>query len=175
MFLDDFLYEAQTKQICHITASKVNYHMTQISTNNKHLKPGIYSKFDQLQHISLTQASCHDNLSLKILLTSSLAPNIFLTSLWLPNCRGPLSSSLIGYQNAWLIIISHCSLLFQQFITLHAFMTTRSLVLPIKPCTILLKFISPYKATLYLFYLCTSMFISYALYAKLRQLRDYLC
>ena len=40
---------------------------------------------------------------------------------------------------------------------------------------ILLKFISPYIATLHLFYHCTSMFISYALYAKFHQLRDYLC
>ena len=32
----------------------------------------------------------------------------------------------------------------------------------------------PYIATLYQFYHCASMFISYALYAKLHQLRDYL-
>ena len=77
MLSDDFLYKAQTKQICHITAGKVNYHMTQISTNNKYLKLGISSKFDQLQNISLTQARCQHNLSSKILPMSSPAPNTF--------------------------------------------------------------------------------------------------
>ena len=69
MLLDDFLYKAQTKQICHITAGKVNYHMTQISTNNKHLLPGISSNFADVQ---------------------PCPQHIFSTSHWLPNCRGPL-------------------------------------------------------------------------------------
>ena len=84
---DDFLYKAQAKQICHITASKVHYLMTQISTNNKSLKLGISSKFDQLQNISLTQSRCHDNLSSKILPMSSPPPGTF-------------SQLLIGYQTA---------------------------------------------------------------------------
>ena len=167
MSSDWFLYKSHTKQICHITASKVNYHMTQISTNNKCLKLGISSKFDQLQNISLIQASRHYNLSLKIFANIQPCPwHIFPTSHWLPNCRGPFFSSLIGHQDTWLIITSHCSLSFQEFITLHAFATSRSLVVPIKSCLILLKFIFQYIATLYLFYHCTSMFISYAFYIK---------
>ena len=78
MLSDDFLYKAQTKQICRITAGKVNYHMTQIATNNKCLKLGISLKFDQLQIISLTQARCHENFSSKILSTSSPALTHFL-------------------------------------------------------------------------------------------------
>ena len=106
---DDFLYKAQTKQICHITASKVNYHMTQISTNNKHLKLGISSEFNWLQNISLTQARHHDNFSSKILLMSSPAPDTFF---WLligdQTAETLFSSSLIGYQNTFLIIIPCC-------------------------------------------------------------------
>ena len=63
--------------MCHIIAGMVNYHMTHISTYNKCLKPGISPKFDRLQNIPLTQNRHHDNLSLKILLTSSPAPNTF--------------------------------------------------------------------------------------------------
>ena len=59
-----------------------------------------------------------------------------------------------------------CSLAFQKFITLHAFATSRSLFILIKPCSILLKFIFQYIATLYLFYHCISMFISYVLCIK---------
>ena len=74
---DNVLYKTQTKQMCHIIASMVNYHMTWISTNNKHLKPGISPKFDQLQNMPLTQTRCHDNFSLKILSMSSPAPDTF--------------------------------------------------------------------------------------------------
>ena len=42
MSFDSFFYKAQTKQTCHITAGKVNYHMTQLTTNNKCLKPGYF-------------------------------------------------------------------------------------------------------------------------------------
>ena len=48
----------------------------------------------------------------------------------------------------------------------HAFVTSSSLVIPIKPYSILLKFVFQYIATLYLFYHCISMFVSYALCVK---------
>ena len=47
-------------------------------------------------------------------------------------------------------------------------MMTRSLVIPIKPCSILLKFIPQYIVTLHLFYHYTSMITS--LYQKLTNL-----
>ena len=98
-----------------------------------------------------------------------------------PTCHpNTFSLSLIGdrvmvitFQVLSLVTRTHgslsfptCSLSFQELITLHAFATSRSLTLPTKPCSILLKFIFQYIATLYLFYHCTSMFISYALYTK---------
>ena len=67
----------KSTQLCHIIASKVQSQMTWISANNKHLKLGISSKFDQLQNIPLTQTRCHDTFSSKILSTSSPAPNTF--------------------------------------------------------------------------------------------------
>ena len=85
--LCSFLYKAQTKQACHITASKVNYHMTWLTTNNKCLNPGISSKFDQLQNISLTQTSHHDNISSKFFADVQPHPVTF-------------SQPLIGYQIA---------------------------------------------------------------------------
>ena len=78
MLFDCFLYKAQTKQICHITAGKVHYHMTLISTNNKCLKLGISLQVDQLQNIALTQAGCHDNLSSKLVANIQSHPTCFL-------------------------------------------------------------------------------------------------
>ena len=51
-------------------------------------------------------------------------------------------------------------------IALHAFLTTRSLAMLIKPCLILIKFVLQYIATPYLFYHCISMSISYVLCIK---------
>ena len=51
-------------------------------------------------------------------------------------------------------------------ITLHACAASRSLIIPIKPCLILLKFVFQYIATLYMFYHCISMFVSYVLCIK---------
>ena len=87
MLPNALIYKTQIKQICHIIARKVHNHMTWISTNNKCLKLGISWKFDQLQNIPLTQTRCHDTFSLKILSTSSPAPDTF-------------PQLLIGYQDA---------------------------------------------------------------------------
>ena len=60
-----------------------------------------------------------------------------------------------------------CSLSFQVFISSHAFVMSRSLVILIKPCLIWLKFIFQYIATLYLFLsLNFYVHILYALYKK---------
>ena len=131
-----FSTKHKTKHV-NITASRVNYHMTWISTNNTCLKLGISLKFDQLQNISLTQVRHHDNDSSKILLMSSPTLSHFPGLSLATKLNRPFSSSLIGHQNTWLIIISHCSLSFQEFITLHAFASSRSFILPIKPCSIL--------------------------------------
>ena len=61
--------------------------MTWLTTNNKHLNPGISSKFDQLQNVSLTQTSHHDNVSLKFF--ADIQP-----------CPVTFSQPLIGYQIA---------------------------------------------------------------------------
>ena len=87
VFLYGFLYKAQTKQTCHITVSKINYHMTWLTTNNKCLKLGISLKFDQLQNISLTQTTHHDNISSKFFADIQLHPVTFF-------------QPLIGYQIA---------------------------------------------------------------------------
>ena len=83
--------------------------MTWISANNKHLNLGISLKFDLLQNVPLTQSRCHDDFSLKILLMSNPTPNTF--SQLLIGCQDAaalLSDYLIGHQDTWLIIISHC-------------------------------------------------------------------
>ena len=141
-------------------------HSKQISINNKHLKPGISPTFDQLQSIPLTQTRCHDNFSSKILSMSSPSPNTFS---WLPICcqdvEAPFqlsdwTSKCIAHYNFPLLII------IPGIHSLAYFMTTRSLIILINPCSILLKFIFSHIATLYLFYHLTSTFISYAPYAK---------
>ena len=142
--------------------------MTWVTTNNKCLKLGISSKFDQLQNISLTQTSCHDNASLKFFLQTSSPILSHFTNLSLATkLKRPLfhlshwsPKHMVHYNLPLLIIIPGIH------ITLHAFVTSRSLVILIKPCLILLKFVFQYIATLYLFYHCISMFVSYALCIK---------
>ena len=48
MLLDDIFYKETNKNIHHSIASRIAYHTTHILTNNKHLKPDISLKFDQL-------------------------------------------------------------------------------------------------------------------------------
>ena len=156
------------KKTCHITDGKVNYHMTWLTTNNKCLKPGYFFKIwlitKYITHQDWTPWLC----CLKIF---HWHPNpschTFLTFHWLSTCRGHFSSSLIGHQDTWLIIISCLLIIIPGIcITSHAFMMSRSLIILLHPCLILLKFVFQYIATLCLFYHCISMFISYALCIK---------
>ena len=168
MLLYGFLYKAQTKQTCHITASKVNYHMPWLTTNSKCLNLGISLKFDQLQNISLTQTSHHDNVSSKYFADVQPHPVTFSQPLIGYQIAEATFPALIGHQDTWLIIVSCLLIIIPGIhITLHAFAMTRSLIIPLKPCSILLKFVFQYIATLYLFYHCISIFISYAFCIKM--------
>ena len=127
---DDVLYKTQTKQICHIIASKVNNHMTWISTNNKHLKLGISPKFDQLQNIPLTQTRCHDNSQLENFVDIQSCPqHISLTSHWLTKMQRPpfqlshWSSKCMAHYNFLLLII------IPGIHSLACFVMTRSLII----------------------------------------------
>ena len=141
MFFDSFFYKAQTKQTSHITAHKVNYHMTWLTTNNKCLKPSYFLEIQPMTkyitHQDWTPCQCY----LEIFCQHPALPcHTFPTSHWLPNCRGCFSSSLIGHQGTWFIIISHFLLNIPGIcIASHPFMTSRSLDKLSQPCSILLK------------------------------------
>ena len=131
----------QNKNMLSITAGKVDYHMTWLTTNNKHLKPGYFLKIRPITKYITHQDWMPWQCYLKIFCQCPTLPcHIFPTSHWLPNYRGCFSSSLIGHQDTWLIIIS-CLLLNIPgiCIALHAFATSRSLDKLSKPCSILFK------------------------------------
>ena len=111
-------------------------------------------------------------------------PNPFLLSLIdyqatatlffsLPLCRDLLSGIFIGYQDTWLIINSLLLIIIPGIHNLTCLMMTRSLVILIKPCSILLKIISSHTVTLHLFFHCTFVMISNSLYIKTYCLRGY--
>ena len=147
--------------------------MTWISTNNKHLNPGISSKFDWLQNVPLTQSRCHDNFSLKILLTCN--PTLKRLSWLLIGCQDAAApfwlshwspGDMAHYNFPLLIIISGIH-------SLATFTMTRSLIISIKPCSILLKFIS--HTLLHCIYFFTVLPCSYLMHlmTQLHHLRDY--
>ena len=74
--------------------------------------------------------------------------HIFPITHWWPSHGYCISSSFIGCQNTWLIIISHLLIIIPG---IHNLTCLCNIVIPINPCSILLKFIFQYIATLYLF------------------------
>ena len=132
------------------------------------LQPTYFQVFRPFTKTLLTFIHCHDDLGQIFSLCGIAMPQpTSLIPHWLLSCAVPISSLLIGHQDTWLIIISHLLIIIPGIcITLHACAMSRSLIIPLKPCSILLKFVSQYIVTLYLFYHCISMFISYALCIK---------
>ena len=74
---DGFLYKTQTKQICHIIASKVTNHMTWISTNNKCLNWVFPWNLTDYKIYLSSRLDAMTTSAQKILSTSSPAPNTF--------------------------------------------------------------------------------------------------
>ena len=90
-----------------------------------------------------------------------------------PLCRGLFSNLFIGYQDTLLIINSPLLIIIPGIHSLTCLVMTRSLDIYIKPCSILLKIISPLIITLYLFFHCTFVLLSTSPYVKIYQFRDY--
>ena len=108
-------------------------------------------------------------------LTTTHHPDLFFLSLI--GCRATMTefySPPIGHPSTWLIIIFLLLIIIPGIHSLTCLAMTRSLVIYIKPCLILLKFILSHTVTLYLFSNCIFMIISNFLYAKIYQLRDYI-
>ena len=130
MLLDDlFCKEKQTKNICLFIASRIKYHMTCISTNNKCLKPGISAKFDWLQKALLTQTRCHVTLHLQVVSMSYPTSD---TLLWFPighQVQRLYPSPLIGHWDTWLIINSPLLIIIPGIHSLTCLMMTRSLII----------------------------------------------
>ena len=119
----------------------INYHMTHISTNNKYLKPGISLKYDQLQKAPLTQSRSHDTFSSKILSMSNPTPTHFLNFPLAAKLQRPpfqpshWSMKCMAHYNFPLLII------IPGIHSLACLAMTRALIIYLKPCLILLKFI----------------------------------
>ena len=141
MFFDGLFYKKQTNQICCITTGKMHYHMTWLTTNNKCLKPSYFLEIRLITKYITHQDWMPWQCYLEIFCQCPAPPcHIFPTSHWLPICRGHFSSSLIGHQDTWLIIISHLLLNIPGIcIASHAFVTSRSLNKLSQPCLILFK------------------------------------
>ena len=174
--LDSFFYKAQTKQTCHITASKVN-DMTWLTTNNKCLNLVISLKFDRLQNISLTKTGCHDNATSIFCLTSSptmshfpdlslvtkLQQPLFQLSHWSPGHMVHYNPLLVHYHS-------------RNLYNLACLCMPRSLIYT---TTILLDFVEICFYSTLPHYICfiTVFPCSYLMHfvSKPDHLRDYLC
>ena len=125
------------------------------------IHPDKIKPYSQL-HVSMTSLA---NLST---LMPTHHPDLFF--LCLIGCQATTTefySPPIGHPSTWLIIISPLLIIIPGIHSLTCLMTTRSLIIYIKPCSILLKFILSHTVSLYLFFNYIFMIISNSLYAKI--------
>ena len=116
------------------------------------LNPDIFIFRMLTNKTTLTTSSLHDIFA-KIFSPhhQAMPQHIFLNPYWLPSHDDHFSSPLIGHQDTWLIRNSSSLISIPGIcIALYAFMTSRSLTQPSKPCLILLKNILYLSIALYM-------------------------
>ena len=148
---DDFLYKAKTKQICLIIASKVNHLMTWISTNTNHLNQVLSQNSTNYEIYHSPKLAAMTTIAQQPLLLPSPALSHFPNfSLAAKMQRTPFqlsywSSKCMAHYNFLLLIV------IPGIHSLACFALTGSLVILIKPCSILLKFFPTHCYTVSIF------------------------
>ena len=110
-------------------------------SNWQPLNPDIFIFRATTNKTTLTTSCLHDIFNENFSPHHQAMPqHISLTAYWLLSHDDSFSSSLIGHQDTWLIIISHLLIIIPGIcIASHASTMSRSLAKLPKPCSILLK------------------------------------